>query len=174
MASRFSGRLNTVMIAAAVLGWSASQPAWAQASPDFQLPFPCGQVWTGATYQDHSPIEAVDFNRPGDEGDLVISAEAGRVSRIEDEGATGYGRWVEIDHGNGWTTRYAHLSSQTVGLGADVRRGDAVGRVGDTGHSTGSHLHFEQRTGGKAVKVSFGGQPIHYWGEADYSSANGC
>ena len=63
----------------------------------------------------------------------------------------GYGRMVEIDHGNGLSTRYAHLSSAEVKEGQAVRAGQIVGRVGSTGRSTGPHLHYETRIDGEAV-----------------------
>jgi murein DD-endopeptidase MepM/ murein hydrolase activator NlpD len=55
----------------------------------------------------------------------------------------GYGNMVEIDHGYGLRTRYAHLSSLLVGVGAKVRKGTPVGRLGSTGRSTGPHVHYE-------------------------------
>ena len=58
---------------------------------------------------------------------------------------SGYGNLVEIDHGYGYTTRYAHLSQINVRQGQPVSRGDKVGEVGSTGKSTGSHLHYEVR-----------------------------
>jgi murein DD-endopeptidase MepM/ murein hydrolase activator NlpD len=57
----------------------------------------------------------------------------------------GYGDLVVLDHGNGWTTYYAHLNSNSVGCGATVQRGQVVGGVGSTGNVTGPHLHFEMR-----------------------------
>ena len=63
----------------------------------------------------------------------------------------GYGNRVMIDHGNGFVTLYAHLSSISVGVGQTVNRGDVVGRMGSTGRSTGTHLHFEIRKGGVLV-----------------------
>jgi len=63
----------------------------------------------------------------------------------------GYGRMVEIDHGDGFTTRFAHLSAITVSEGDVVERGTVVGKVGSSGRSTGPHLHYEVRRNGEAV-----------------------
>jgi len=63
----------------------------------------------------------------------------------------GYGKMVEIDHGNGFVTRYGHLSEIEVKVGQQVRLGQSVGRVGTTGRSTGPHLHYETRFDGEAV-----------------------
>ena len=63
----------------------------------------------------------------------------------------GYGRIVVIRHAGGLSTAYAHMSAITVGRGRAVAQGDVVGRRGDTGHSTGPHLHFETRLHGRAV-----------------------
>jgi murein DD-endopeptidase MepM/ murein hydrolase activator NlpD len=65
---------------------------------------------------------------------------------------SGYGNLVEIRHGDGTTTRYGHNSQLSVTVGQTVRQGQQVARMGSTGHSTGSHLHFEIRpSGGNAV-----------------------
>ena len=58
---------------------------------------------------------------------------------------------VEIDHGNGFSTRYGHLSEIDVKVGQQVRIGQLVGRIGSTGRSTGPHLHYETRINGKPV-----------------------
>ena len=63
----------------------------------------------------------------------------------------GYGRVVDIDHHNGLSTRYGHLSSVEVRVGQSVKRGQIVGKVGSTGRSTGPHLHYETRLKGEAV-----------------------
>ena len=63
----------------------------------------------------------------------------------------GYGKMVEIDHGNGLATRYGHLSQIDLDVGDKVRVGQIVGRLGSTGRSTGPHLHYETRIDGEAV-----------------------
>jgi murein DD-endopeptidase MepM/ murein hydrolase activator NlpD len=80
-------------------------------------------------------------------GTPVRTAGAGRVLRAEVAG--GYGNLVEIDHGNGLTTRYGHLSAFEVEAGQIVPPGAIIGKVGSTGRSTGPHLHYETRNGGE-------------------------
>jgi len=98
------------------------------------------------------------FNRPShhagidfrsDEGSAVHATAAGTVTEAGDNG--GYGLMVEIDHGNGLTTRYAHLSSIAVAPGDRVATGAVVGHVGTTGRSTGPHLHYEVRIDGEPI-----------------------
>lgn len=143
-------------------------------APRFQLPFPCGQTWAGQTRYNHSPRPSIDFNRHNDYGDKVVAAAAGRVSRVGNTGSTSYGRWIEISHGNGYTTRYAHLSRVVVSRGQQLRKGQHIGNVGSTGGSTGPHLHYEQRHNGVAQRVSFNGTRAYYYGTRNYKSRNGC
>lgn len=89
----------------------------------------------------------IDFR--AEHGAAVRAAGAGRVISAEPNG--GYGNMVEIEHGLGVTTRYAHLSSLAVIPGQNVAAGAIVGRVGSTGRSTGAHLHYETRIEGEAV-----------------------
>ena len=142
--------------------------------PRFELPFPCGQVWAGQTRTGHSPQNAVDFNRTNDEGDRVVAAAAGTVSRVDNEGSVSYGRWVEIDHGGGYRTRYAHLSSQAVRVGQRVGAGQAIGTVGSTGGSSGPHLHYELIRNGVAIRPVFHGATALFFGTRNYTSQNGC
>lgn len=162
---------GATLISTAVVVLNASA---ASAAPAFQLPFPCGQTWDGQTRTDHSPANSVDFNRANDDGDPVGAAASGRVSRVDDEGGVSYGKWIEIDHGGGYTTRYAHLSAQRVAVGDLVSPGQLIGNVGTTGGSTGPHLHFEERLNSTAVKIVFDGTQILYWGTRAYTSANTC
>ena len=89
----------------------------------------------------------LDFRGPV--GTPVYSAAQGLISFT---GMTqGYGNCIEISHGNGLLTRYAHLSRIGVNVGQRVAAGDAIGAIGNTGRSTGPHLHFEVRIGDRAV-----------------------
>jgi hypothetical protein len=140
--------------------------------PNFQLPFPCGQVWAGQTRTNHSPTRSVDFNRSNDIGDTVVAAFGGTVTRVANTGSTSYGRWIEIAHSGGYRTRYAHLNSQSVSVGQNVKRGQKIGTVGSTGGSTGPHLHYEQRLNGVATTAYFDGRAAVYYGTKNYTSQN--
>jgi murein DD-endopeptidase MepM/ murein hydrolase activator NlpD len=89
----------------------------------------------------------IDFR--GNAGDPVHATAAGTVTTAGWSG--GYGKMVEIDHGNGLSTRYGHLSQIEVNVGDKVRLGQIVGRLGSTGRSTGPHVHYETRIDGEAV-----------------------
>jgi murein DD-endopeptidase MepM/ murein hydrolase activator NlpD len=89
----------------------------------------------------------MDFS--GRTGTPIKAAGAGKVIRAGWNG--GYGRMVEIDHGNGLTTRYAHMSRISVKVGEHVEPGSVIGKVGSSGRSTGPHLHYEVRKSGKAI-----------------------
>ena len=82
-------------------------------------------------------------------GTPVVAASDGVVVFVGTAG--GYGNLVRIDHPSGFQTSYGHLSRILAHGGETVRRGDVIGMVGSTGHSTGSHLHFEIRVAGSAV-----------------------
>lgn len=89
----------------------------------------------------------VDISAPT--GTPVHAAADGIVGRAEYYG--GYGKLVVVDHGNGMSTRYGHLSRFNVVPGQEVRRGDIIAYSGQTGRATSPHLHFEVRMGGAAV-----------------------
>jgi murein DD-endopeptidase MepM/ murein hydrolase activator NlpD len=82
-------------------------------------------------------------------GDPVRATANGKVA--SSGWAGGYGRMVEIDHGNGLSTRYGHLSEIDVKVGDSIKIGQVIGAVGSTGRSTGPHLHYETRIDGEAV-----------------------
>lgn len=144
--------------------------------PVLRLPFRCGQIWIGQTRSAHSPEQAIDFNRSGDLGDAVVASADGRVTRSESEGNVSYGNWVEIEHANGYRTRYAHLSVRTVKVNDRVRMGEKIGEVGNTGGSTGAHLHYEQLLNSTPIRIRFGEREhrVQYFETRSFRSANGC
>lgn len=89
----------------------------------------------------------LDFRAPT--GAAAKATAPGKVVKAGWNG--GYGRMVEIDHGNGYSTRYAHLSKIRVKVGQELATGDTVGDVGSSGRSTGPHLHYEIRRDGDAI-----------------------
>jgi len=86
---------------------------------------------------------------PLSHGDDVRSVGAGRV--IESREVNGYGQTVVVDHGDGLTTRYAHLSARNVAVGDQVGADTVLGLAGRTGRATGTHLHLEVRSNGVSV-----------------------
>ena len=95
----------------------------------------------------------IDFKAPY--GSPVLATASGKVVEASWDG--GYGRLVEIDHGFGVSTRFAHLKSIKVKLGQHIKRGDIVGYLGNTGRSTGFHLHYETRVNGHPIN------PVRFW-----------
>ena len=84
-----------------------------------------------------------------EEGTIVRATASGKI--VNASYAGGYGNMVEIEHGEGVSTRYGHLSAILVSDGTYVSAGTAIGRVGSTGRSTGPHLHYETRIDGEPV-----------------------
>ncbi len=133
-------------------------PAHAAPETDFEMPFPCGQEWTGTTRSSHSPsYYAIDWNRPDDDGDPVVAAATGTVVVAEPRGTSGYGNWVRVSHLDGESTIYAHLKSVSVAVGQTVDQGTLLGTLGSTGNSTGPHLHFEERNSRGVMAPWFSG-----------------
>lgn len=91
--------------------------------------------------------KGIDF--AGREGNSVVAVASGVVTWAGDR--YGYGQMVELNHGNGYVTRYAHNAENLVNVGDTVKRGDVIARMGDTGRATGPNLHFEVLQDGRAV-----------------------
>lgn len=96
--------------------------------------------------------KGVDY--AGDMGEAVLAVASGVVVWSGDR--YGFGEMVEIDHGNGYVTRYAHNSENLVQTGDVVSKGQTIAAMGSSGRSTGPHVHFEVLKNGKAV------DPVHY------------
>lgn len=89
--------------------------------------------------------QAVDIGAP--KGTPILAADSGYVTTAG-WSTVGYGFMILVNHGNGYITRYAHLSAMNVEVGESVKKGQMIGRVGSTGNSTGPHLHLEIIQGG--------------------------
>ena len=119
------------------------QLAWPAAGP-----VTSGYGWrTHPIFGDQRLHTGIDIGAPY--GAPVVASDSGTVAYV---GAmSGYGNVVVIDHGNGLSTTYNHLSAFNVGTGQSVSRGSQIGAVGCTGYCTGPHLHFEVRVNGSPV-----------------------
>ena len=130
--------------------------------PDLRLPFQCGEQWQASTYAGHVN-SAIDWNQPGDgdAGRPVVASASGSVY-VAPAGQYngGYGNYVIVNHGGGWSTLYAHFRGYAVSNGQNVGRGQVLGFVGTTGNSTGNHLHYEQRRNKAGQQVRFSGGPV--------------
>lgn len=96
---------------------------------------------------ENRPHEGIDITAAY--GTPIVAPAAGRVTKVGWE--NGYGLMVELDHGYGLQTKYAHMSRTAVQVGQMVKRGERLGFVGSTGLSTGPHLHYEVLVNGRPV-----------------------
>ncbi len=116
------------------------------APPPFFQPVP-GTIGSGYGNRIHPIFGTLRFHAGvdygGNTGDPIQASASGVVTQVASR--TGYGNTVIIDHGGGWSTLYAHLSRFDVSVGDQVAIGETIGGVGNTGWSTGPHLHFEIR-----------------------------
>jgi murein DD-endopeptidase MepM/ murein hydrolase activator NlpD len=96
----------------------------------------------------------IDFSAP--KGTPIYATGSGKVIKVRSS-FTGYGKQVEIDHGFGYVTKYAHMSDFNIKVGQTVERGQCIGYVGNSGTSTAPHLHYEIIKDGEKVN------PIHYF-----------
>ncbi|TDU90691.1 peptidase M23-like protein [Kribbella voronezhensis] len=148
------------------------------ARPLLRVPFRCGETWSGASRAGHSPsYYAVDLNWGSGSDDLgkpVKTSAAGTVVRSSYD-AGGYGNYIEIAHGDGWHTLYAHLQNRGVAVGDHVTDSQQIGHVGGTGNVTAPHLHYEQIKDGVVVAALFGTSTwVAYPGPAGYTRIRDC
>ena len=116
----------------------------------FAYPCPSGQISSGFGYRDfdHSFHKGVDFATGGAKVPTYAAADGKVVIAGWSESA---GNWVVIDHGGGLVTKYMHHSSLTVRPNQTVKKGQQIGVTGNTGYSSGVHLHFQVEVNGTAV-----------------------
>jgi murein DD-endopeptidase MepM/ murein hydrolase activator NlpD len=96
----------------------------------------------------------IDFSAPV--GTPIYATADGVIQKVEFS-FSGYGKMIDIDHGFGYMTRYAHMHGFAVKKGQRIKRGELIGYVGNTGLSTGPHLHYEVHINGKVVN------PVYYF-----------
>lgn len=146
-----------VALAPALFPQAAAAGSTALAS--HKSPFNCGKTFYANNWSPgHNPSGSIDWQTYG--GDAIngetVRATAAGTAYFYNAGSTSYGKWVEIRHGDGTRTRYAHLATMVKAAGSSmsVSQGTAIGTVGSTGGSTAPHLHYEQRTSSGAMDTS--------------------
>jgi murein DD-endopeptidase MepM/ murein hydrolase activator NlpD len=134
---------------------SASIPAIQPISNKQLVALASGFGWrTHPIYKVKKMHQGIDF--AASIGTPIYATADGRISQVSVK-FSGYGKSVEIDHGFGYVTRYAHMHDFVVRGGQHVKRGDLIGYVGNTGLSTAPHLHYEVLLKGSPV------DPVHYF-----------
>ncbi len=117
-------------------------------SGQFTWPVPgCKSVSSRYGYRWGRLHAGIDISGGGVYGKTIVAADKGTVISVKNE-PKGYGLNLVISHNNGYTTRYAHCSKILVSVGETVSKGQTIAKVGNTGRSTGPHLHFEIRKNG--------------------------
>ncbi len=152
-------RTLRLTVAVAVCGGllAFGAPALAAEKPTFQMPFACAERWEGSTRSSHSPSYwSIDWNRDAhDLGQKVVASASGVVTSVVNLGSSSYGLYLVIDHGNGWTSLHAHLMKTFVVVGQRVDQGQVVALLGNSGSSSGPHLHYEQRLDRQGQRAFF-------------------
>jgi murein DD-endopeptidase MepM/ murein hydrolase activator NlpD len=131
-----------------------------------QWPLRSQKISSAFGWRKHPLSGRVQFHRgldlPANAGTVIRASLSGRVVRSEYQ--DGYGNLVELDHGHGFSTLYAHNQANLVAVGAWVKRGGPLARVGSSGRVTGSHLHFEIKKAGRHL------DPQRFLGSGDAGS----
>ena len=129
----------------------------------FTWPVPCSRRITGRYGESRTGHfhAGIDIDGYGNDGQPVLAAASGTVITATSSGA--YGNYVVIDHGNGYSTLYAHMSSNAVSSGSYVNAGDVIGYLGATGNATGTHCHFEVRINGSTTDPAQYFSGLSYW-----------
>ncbi|MEO3809841.1 M23 family metallopeptidase [Sphaerisporangium sp. B11E5] len=149
----------SLTLTAALLPQAASAQGAGALLASHKSPFNCGKTFNANNWSPgHSPSGSIDWQDYGadDINGETVRATAAGTAYFNDAGSTSYGKWVEVRHGDGTRTRYAHLATMVRAAGASlaVGQGTAIGTVGSTGGSSAPHLHYEQRTSSGTVDTS--------------------
>lgn len=151
--------LVALLVALAPALFPQAAAAGSTALASHKSPFNCGKTFYANNWSPgHNPSGSIDWQTYG--GDAIngetVRATAAGTAYFYNAGSTSYGKWVEIRHGDGTRTRYAHLATtvRAAGSSMSVSQGTAIGTVGSTGGSTAPHLHYEQRTSSGAMDTS--------------------
>ncbi|MFI6178683.1 M23 family metallopeptidase [Nonomuraea sp. NPDC051191] len=169
-------RIKTLIVGVcgiAALPFAGTSAANASAAVVHQLPFPCGETWTGDSNDSsaHTAGYEIDFNGRYNDGNAdlgrtVVASAAGKVIMSEYRTTDGFGNVVKIRHADGSVSLYAHMKSRAVSAGANVAQGQQIGQVGNTSAKYKgiiAHLHYEQRTSsGSIVAAKFNGSTFGY------------
>ena len=136
----------------------------------------------GESATDYGPHDGLDIDNGAHGGGDVIAMQAGTVYQAFYDAASGGAGIVRIDHGDGWTTGYAHLTGIAVAVGDQVAEGDRLGELDTTGWATGRHLHYDVTRGNirqdpmpflnAPAPAEDGGFWMHTYGGADFDHAD--
>ncbi len=142
-----SAPVNEVVTVGTARSSSAAKANQAAKNVGFIFPLPSGSWKVSSYYGDGRNHKGVDLC--ASKGTAIYAVASGTVTKSTYHKSFGY--YVEIDHGNGISTLYAHASALCVSVGTRVNAGEVVALVGNTGNSYGNHLHFEVRVGSSRV-----------------------
>lgn len=142
--SRLVASFSSALLATVALPFTPGTAVAQEDRPDFQLPFPCGDLWRLDTWGHAPALDMVkDPTQDGTEGALLVAPADGVVNQsFRHDNA---GNLIQIDHGDDWFTTYIHLESRSVDVGDEISQGEEIGRVGRDGPTANDHphLHFE-------------------------------
>jgi murein DD-endopeptidase MepM/ murein hydrolase activator NlpD len=114
--------------------------------PDAASGFAVTRAFADGSLPQYGPHDGLDIGN-GASGDPIIAMAAGTVYQAFFDSASGGAGIVRVDHGDGWTTGYAHMDTLYVSAGQNVKAGAQIGRLDNTGWSSGAHLHFDTSEG---------------------------
>jgi murein DD-endopeptidase MepM/ murein hydrolase activator NlpD len=138
--------------------------------PDFGSPVSrpnkVSSGWGAAREYRDGVHEGLDF--PGKTGDPIYAVASGKVVKVDNAGSSNAGKFVAVEHEDGWTTFYMHLSSIGVALNQLVSKGQLLGGMGQTGtKNSGPHLHFHTKVPDTGLYSRLFGTPVTGFGRTD-------